>query len=275
MHNNEIKTLPNFLVVGVMKGGTSAIAVNLPMHPDVWMIDAHKKAEAISLHRLNLKKTKGGLGLFHKEMDFFNYIDNYNLGIDLYKSFFNSNHKAIGEASPNYFCVNEKHYWGCISRMFKHVPNAKIIILLRDPITRAFSHWNMIQTTKPKWGKHLVGLSFYECVTMEGSESSALLKRSKYFDNLTRYRGTFKNVYVALSENILKDPVTEYNKIYEFLGLRQLNYNPGYRTDIHTYNYKDKIDWKSIDYLKKHFKDDVDNVKRLLPDLDYTLWNEY
>ena len=48
MHNNEIKTLPNFLVVGVMKGGTSAIAVNLPMHPDVWMIDAHKKAEARS-----------------------------------------------------------------------------------------------------------------------------------------------------------------------------------------------------------------------------------
>ena len=88
INKEEIKQLPNFLVVGVMKGGTSAAAVNLPVHPDIWMVSAHSKMEVTTTYRYDLDNTAGGLGGFHKEMDFWNYKDNFNKGLYFYSSFF-------------------------------------------------------------------------------------------------------------------------------------------------------------------------------------------
>jgi len=274
INKEEIKQLPNFLVVGVMKGGTSAAAVNLPVHPDIWMVSAHSKMEVTTTYRYDLDNTAGGLGGFHKEMDFWNYKDNFNKGLDFYSSFFNTKAKAIGESSPNYFHLEEKHHTGCLPRMMKNIPDVKIIILLRDPITRAFSHWNMIQQTKPVWAKDKLGKTFNECT--EGKPKyNSLLNRSKYFTNLIKFKGVFKNVHVALQESIMLDPVTEYDKMFKFLGVRPLGEAINYNLEVHSYNYDTEIDSKSLNWLKKFFKNDVDNVKTLLPELDYSLWNEY
>ena len=155
----------------------------------------------------------------------------------------------------------------------KNIPDVKIIILLRDPITRAFSHWNMIQQTNPAWAKDKYGLTFNECT--EGMPKyNRLLNRSKYFTNLIKFKGVFKNVHVALQESIMLDPVTEYDKMFKFLGVRPLG-DVYYNLEAHSYNYDTEIDSKSLKWLKKFFKNDVDNVKTLLPELDYSLWNEY
>ena len=177
-HPFDNDRLPNFIIVGVMKGGTSAAAFNLNLHPDVFCVTETSKFETMSFHKHNLENSKGGLNAWHKELDFFNYKENFDYGIDIYKTFFQSNCTAVGESSPNYFHFNKQQSRGCLPRMMKTIPNAKIIILLRDPITRAFSHWNMIQKTKPEWGKTHIGKSFYECI-VDNPKHNPLLKRSK------------------------------------------------------------------------------------------------
>ena len=275
MFNNEIKRLPDFLVVGAMKGGTSASVINLKKHPDIWMVDSITKLETKTTYDYKLSDTKGGLNAPHKEMDFWNYTDNFNKGLEFYSSYFNSDTKLVGEASPNYFHLEEKNHRGCLPRMMKNIPDVKIIILLRDPITRAFSHWNMIQNIEPVWAKEKIGKTFNEC-TEQSLDHNPIVNRSKYFTNLIKYKGVFKdNVYVALQESIIRNPVEEYDKIFKFLGLSPLGYDPNYNLTAHSYDYIDDLDLKTVDFLKKFYKNDVDNVKTLLPELNYSLWNEY
>ena len=60
-----------------------------------------------------------------------------------------------------------------------------------------------------------------EC-TEGNPKYNGLLNRSKYFTNLIKFKGVFKNVHVALQESIMLDPTTEYDKMFKFLGVRPL-----------------------------------------------------
>ena len=265
--------LPNLIIAGVMKGGTTAAAVNLAIHPDIFMVNANSKFEDIDYYDLDISDCKGGLPDPHKELDFFNVKVNYNKGIDFYKNFFSSNNFIRGESSPNYFCLHE--YEGTLQRMVKQIPEAKILIILRDPIQRAYSHWNMIQHYRMKWGKRFHDKSFYDCIQMK--YHNQILKRSAYFSNLALYKLTFKeNLYISLSENIMLNPINEYNKIYKFLGLNPLNYDPGYGLHfVGKYTGTNKVDEKSREYLLEFFKSDVNNLKIGFPEIDFSVWDEY
>ena len=69
--------LPNLIIAGVMKGGTTAAAINLAMHPDIFMVNATSKFEDIDFYDLDVSNCKGGLPDPHKELDFFNHKENY------------------------------------------------------------------------------------------------------------------------------------------------------------------------------------------------------
>ena len=265
--------LPNFIIAGVMKGGTTAAAINLDFHPDIFMVNATSKMEDIDYYDLDISDCKGGLPDPHKELDFFNQKDNYNKGIDFYKHFFSSDKFIRGESSPNYFCLHE--YEGTLQRMAYHIPDAKVLIILRDPIQSAFTHWNMIQYFKMKWCTRFHDKSFYDCVNMK--HHNQILKRSTYFENLALFKLLFKeNLYIALSENIIINPVNEYNKIYEFLGVSPINQDPGYGIHfVGKYTNTNKVDEKSKEYLLKLFKPDVDKLKLGFPEIDFSVWDNY
>ena len=217
----------------------------------------------------------GGLGETNsKELDFFNIESNYNLGIDFYKQYFPRPLKVQGEASPNYFPADETSN-EVVNRMYAHLPNAKIIILLRDPITRAYSHWNMIQTINPSWGSRFYGLDFNSATELKLINNN-ILERSTYLQNLKLYREVFgsSNVYVTLQELIATNPIEEYNKIYEFLGVNTLGSDPGYR-DSFVSSYSNSIDSQSKTWLRNYFSSDVNGVKELYPDLNYSHWDTY
>ena len=65
------------------------------------------------------------------------------------------------------------------------LPDAKVIILLRDPINRAYSHFNHIQEKNPSWGSYAYGKSF-DTVAKNYSLSN-IFQRSFYKDNLTTW----------------------------------------------------------------------------------------
>jgi len=106
---------PSFLIIGAQKCGTTALHSYLSLHPQI-------------------------AGSNPKELHFFNSDYNYSKGVAYYESLLsNLNEKLIKfEASPSYL-VNPF----AAARIYNYNPAVRLIVLLRNPIERAFSAWNM------------------------------------------------------------------------------------------------------------------------------------
>ncbi len=106
----------DFLVAGVQKSGTSALDKYLRLH-----------------HQIEMAK--------EKETHFFDNEDNFANPVDYsqYHIFFDTNgKKKRGEATPIY-----TYWYSAPQRIWQYNPAMKWIIILRNPIDRAYSHWNM------------------------------------------------------------------------------------------------------------------------------------
>lgn len=270
--------LPNFLITGVMKGSTSSALQNLNKHLDVYCLTSWRKRNINEKLGINTDDFVGGLGNpDSKEVDFFNRTHNYDFGLEFYKQYFPKYRIAMGEASANYFYNNEPNQEGTVERMSSSIPNAKIITILRDPITRAFSHWNHAQNPDVNFGSKFRDKTFHECTVENPFDKwNGILRRSLYLENLTSYINAFgaENIHVTTQEAIKADNVTEYNKMFTFLGVDTLESDPGYSVaNVGTYN--TTIEDSTLTWLKGYYKSDVDSIKALYPNLDYSLWNTY
>jgi len=270
---------PNFIIAGVMKGGTTAAAFNLNKHQNIFCLTQYWKNRVLNDEDYNYAAQTGSwagnMKVANKETDYFNLDTNYNLSgsFDIYKSFFPRNLEAIGESSPNYFPLDENNNGGAATRIASDLPDAKVIILLRDPINRAYSHWNHIDSKRPSWGSAYHDNSFIDVVKVDGNN---LVSRSKYLANLTAWVTAIGSdkVYVALQESILANPLEEYNKICTFLGVDPFEDTQSF-IKIFEGNYNSTILSSTKDYLKPVFASDVAGVKDLYPHLDYSLWEDY
>tara|TARA_R100000541_G_scaffold59237_1_gene72443 strand:- start:832 stop:1662 length:831 start_codon:yes stop_codon:yes gene_type:complete len=275
MHSNT----PNFIIAGVMKGGTTAAAFNLNKHQNIFCLTQYWKNRVLNDEDYNYAAQTGSwagnMKVANKEMDYFNLDTNYNLSgsFDIYKSFFPRKLDAIGEASPNYFCLDENNNGQSATRIASDLPDAKVIILLRDPINRAYSHWNHIDSKRPSWGSDYHDIPFIDVVKVDGNN---LVSRSKYLANLTAWTTAIGSdkVYVALQESIATNPLEEYNKICTFLGVDHFHDSQTFQK-IFALNYNSLIQPSTIEYLKPVFASDVTGIKDLYPHLDYSLWNDY
>lgn len=102
--------LPTFIVVGVMKAGTTSLAANLRAHPQVFMPK--------------------------KELHFFD--KHFDEGVPWYREQFKKGRgRVCGEKTPRY--MTRKVF---MERLHQTVPDAKIIVLLRDPVARVISQIN-------------------------------------------------------------------------------------------------------------------------------------
>ena len=270
---------PNFIIAGVMKGGSTAAAFNLNQHHDIYCLTLYWKLRVLNDEDYNYAAVTGSwagnLPRPNKETDYFNLDANYYLdnSFDIYRSFFPRHLSAIGESSPNYFPLDEANNGGAAKRIAKDLPDAKVIIFLRDPINRAYSHWNHIDTKRPDWASDLHGKSFDEVVRIENNN---VVGRSKYLANLTKWIETIgtDKIYVALQESLMSDPLNEMNKICAFLNVDNFHPNHEFKK-IFALDYSGSIESTTLDYLKPIFANDVAGVKDLYPHLDYSTWHSY
>lgn len=110
---------PTCIVIGTQKGGTTALHKYLSQHPDI-------------------------VSAIKKELHFFNCDIAYNQGDDFYETFFEANtpsrkNKMALDVTPDYLFFSYK----TAERIAKYSPDIKLIALLRNPITRAYSAWQM------------------------------------------------------------------------------------------------------------------------------------
>ena len=179
--------LPNFVVIGAPRSGTSWIHQNLIRHPEIFV------------PRI-------------KEVHFFDR--DYERGMSYYELFFADwNHQpAIGETTPAYL-HGAYTSQDIPALMQKHLPNAKLIACLRNPTERAYSrYWN----SKAKYKKN-AGLTFEQKLV----ERPEFIAEGFYFDQLERFYRLFKKeqILVTLYDDLRDHPVTFMRAIYSFLNV--------------------------------------------------------
>jgi hypothetical protein len=110
--------LPNLIVIGAAKCGTTSMHRYLGQHPDVWMAAPE--------------------GTHLKSMRFF-WSEDWRERREWYEAHFESSCPVRGEATPAYTAY--AFHPGVPERMHELIPEAKLIYLVRDPIERILSHW--------------------------------------------------------------------------------------------------------------------------------------
>lgn len=184
--------LPNFLVVGVEKGGTTWLYAQLKKHPDIFLPDT-------------------------KEIHFFNRFnsnfvehDYFQFGLEWYQKFFKEykGQKAIGEITPMYICDPEAPL-----RIKQTLPNVRLIAMLRDPVQRAYSHYWMA-----KQKNHTNTATFKEVIDQKEPK---FIERGLYYKQLKTYYELFdsKQIMVLFFDEVFKDPEYWLTQVCRFLGV--------------------------------------------------------
>jgi len=181
----SVGMLPKFIVIGVMKGGTSSLYHYLTSDPDIVPSSV-------------------------KETDFFKTSADFSKGLDWYQKLFTGNGKFAFEASPNY---TKRHIFpGVPERMHSIIPEAKLIYALRDPIERIVSHYihNSAHGRETR--------SFSQVI--KGTNSN-YIQTSKYYFQIQAFLEYYSDDQLCLvqSEKLSNNPIKVVNDICEFLEI--------------------------------------------------------
>ena len=191
--------LPDFVVLGTQKGGTSFFYRLLTEHPLV------RGAAVKELHFFD-KKFAEGVGWYRRCFSEGERVDGQRT--------------ITGEASPSYLFDPRVP-----ERMALTVPEAKLIALLRNPVDRAYSHYQM-EVRRGREARSFEVATEEEMTSIEGGENSvdvryAYLTRGLYAEQLERF-SSFANrdrLLVVKSENLFTRRLEVLQRVSTFLGL--------------------------------------------------------
>lgn len=191
-------TLPNFIIVGAMKSGTSTLRDLLTLRHDVFLPPG--------------------------EVHFFSDEEKYARGMDWYGSLFATagDAIAIGEKTPTYSYLPQ-----CAMRIRQHLPDVKLVWLFRDPVKRTYSHyWHSVKNGSERLGFRAAIETEADRVQRDVWRGYQL--RSLYYQQVERYLQLFPRAHMhfLLLEDLLRDPLKETNALLSFLGVERLEAAP-------------------------------------------------
>lgn len=199
--------LPNFLIAGMAKCGTSSLSQYLQQHPDIFISE---KKEPRFLSSQCMSMPLGGPKDAEVE-------DWYVKGFEDYERLFEqASEQAIGEASADtlYF------YEGTIPVIKKYLGNPKIIIILRDPVKRAFSAYQHLIRDDRETRSFKESLEQEEQRIKENYELIYHYKKaSEYYEPIKAFQDSFDHVKVVLSEDLSKEPNGVLTELFQFLDV--------------------------------------------------------
>lgn len=187
--------LPSFLIIGAQKAATTYVQQILMEHPDVFL--------------------PGG------EIPYFEDPDYYQKNITEFEQLFEKGcgKQAIGLKRPGYL-----HKIEVPERIYRHIPSAKLILVLRDPVDRAVSAYyhNAVYGFVPV--KHinqgLMEVMQGKC-TDKYPRSLEIIEFGFYYQHITRYLNWFhrSQMLILLHEEITHKPLESARSIYRFVGV--------------------------------------------------------
>ncbi|MEA2507374.1 MAG: hypothetical protein QOH48_1992 [Actinomycetota bacterium] len=185
---NSNLPLPDFLVIGAQKSGTTSLYEYLRSHPQVFMPDI-------------------------KELDFFTPGLNWEKGFGWYQRLFEGKPPgitAVGEASTSY--TKYPRYSGSAELIARYIPGARLIYVIRNPIDRLRSHY-----------VHNIAFGTETAPLAEAVERNPdYVNFGKYAMQLEQYRSRFSSdrLLVITSEALRTSRTETLRRVYQFLGVR-------------------------------------------------------
>lgn len=196
--------MPNFLVVGAAKSGTTSLYFYLDKHPDIY-IPSVKECRFFSQMSANFK----GPGDEILNKNIIKSLDEYRLLFSSVK-----NEKAIGDVSPDYLYFYEKS----IEKIKQILGDVRIIIILRNPVERAYSQYLHLLRDERET------LSFEDALSNEEIRKKANWEWfwsykdvGFYYKQVKAYIENFSQVKIYLCDDLKKDALLLIRDIYRFL----------------------------------------------------------
>lgn len=239
---------PSFFILGVQKGGTSTLHKYLSESDELFFP-------------------------FKKELHFFDAY--YSKGMKWYHDKFiapaGKQYKHAGEATPYYFFHPE-----IPKRIYKEFPTAKFVILFRNPIERAFSHYQMSVR------RELENRSFDEAINNEARYirwqrfkmrwnkkfnlkhvEKSYISRGFYGKQLGRWLKLFprESFLFLKSEDFFTNPQPLVNKVCDFLDIKSINISEP--EVVNAGNYNEELTNETIAKLKKLYTPDIQELEKL------------
>lgn len=180
--------LPNFLIIGAARCGTSSLHRNLEKHPQ------------IAPPRI------GGNG---KEVHFFDHESKFKRGLSWYaKKWHDAKPDQLRfESTPNYLFHRQ-----CPKRISHAIPNGRFIVMLRNPVDRAWSHFYFWHE-KHGWSLDILKDKFSE-----------ILRKGIYYDQLRRWLCEYPldRFLIIRSEDFFAAPGKVITDVHRWLGIKAI-----------------------------------------------------
>lgn len=188
--------LPDFLIIGAMRSGSTALFKYLAEHPSIFMA-------------------------YPKEVRYFN--KHFDMGIEWYRDHFDeaNSDQLAGEATPSYM-----HHHETVDRMADTVPGARLIAILRDPVDRTYSHYWMDRTS----GRADVSFETYleDTRVLEWGRYAEKLR-------MVTGRFPKNQLHVVFHEQLRDRPRDLYQEVCGFLGVDTTVFPPSLGRTINPY----------------------------------------
>ena len=228
-------TLPNFFIVGTQKAGTTSLYAYLGQHPRVYMSPV-------------------------KEPSYFapeQCRENFSFDWEAYQGLFGNvtDETAIGEATATYLWSET-----AARNIAARVPQARIIINLRNPVDRAFSQYLHMLTAGAtrKSFREQIDASL-RCRNKQFGLLWPFLELGHYHEQINRYFGEFprSQIHISYYEDLVSAPAQVLADLFTFLGV-----DPGFVPDISHHHNEPRIPklsgatyllkkWGAWSYLRK------------------------
>ena len=215
----ERRILPNFFIVGAAKAGTTSLHHYLKQHPKIFMSPLKEPHYFANLSNCRRK---------------IRVVNDWEEYISLFRGA--KDHIAVGESSVSYLC-----HKGAARNIIQTIPNAKIIVILRNPIDRIFSHYLMDM----REGKVDPDLSFKDLIMKDylaqkekkWCEKSMFVECGMYCSQVKEYLDTFgkKNLMILFYEDMIENSYSFFAEMFHFLGV-DMNFQPDQGRKYNTFS---------------------------------------
>jgi hypothetical protein len=177
--------LPNLIVIGAMKSGTTSLHHYLSLHPEIYMSE-------------------------DKEPRFFTDDAKWNRGVAWYETLFPEPAPIRGESTPDYTKIPAIR--GAPQRIHSVIPDVRLIYLVRDPIERIISHYVDSYSFGRVNGTLDEELADFDC---------HLVNCSRYYLQLEQYLEYFNpdRILILISEELRNDRRRTLQTAFRFLGV--------------------------------------------------------
>lgn len=238
--NRLLKRQPrrvNFLIIGAQKAGTTALASQLKSYPEVLFASRKEVFYFTNWHRFGKGITKAvNEAWYHQHFDWANPAP------------------LVGEATPMYL----SDAWAS-KRVKRYNPQMKLVAILRHPLHRAVSAWNMFRAK----GQTRLPFPVWLAETPRALESSRYAEWIRAWNDAFPPDDQHPGVLWLKYEDLRDDPGTTLQRVHAYLGLPAPATAEIPKRNVHPYPKQQAEDFDRQEVLAL-FLEDIDEVESLL-----------